>query len=95
MFDWNVGPLSFNFLIESVNGCTMAEALIKECQEAGLVQGATDYLVARGFTKLAQIANVADGMGEFMNEAFQPFKDGMEITKGEDKKVWKMAEGED
>ena len=56
---------------------------------------ATEYLVARGFKKMAQIANVADDIEEFMTAAFQPFKDGMEITKDEDKKVWKMAEGED
>ena len=73
----------------------MAEGLIQECQDAGLAQGATDYLVARGFKKLAQIANVADELGEFMTAAFKPFKDGMEIGKGEEKKVWKMAEGED
>lgn len=95
LFDWNVGPLSFNFCIESVDGSTMAEELIKECQEVGLAKGATDYLVARGFTKLTQIANVADEVGEFMTAAFQPFKEGLEITKGDEKKTWKMEEGED
>ena len=73
----------------------MAEELIQECKNAGLARGATDYLVARGFKKLAQIANVADELSEFMTAAFKPFKEGMEIGKGEEKKVWKMEEGED
>ena len=73
----------------------MADELIKECEEVGLLADARDYLVARGFKKPGQIASVSEELSGFMTTVFEPFKKGMEITAGETKKKWIMGEGVD
>ena len=69
----------------------MAEELIKECDEVGLLPNARDYLVARGFSKTVQIASIAECIEDFMTAVFEPFKEGMEITMGMTKKKWIMG----
>ena len=73
----------------------MANELTQACQEVGLLTNATQYLEARGFTKLAQIANIANEVDEFMEETFIPFKEGIDIKRGEETVTMKMAEDED